>query len=100
MKINRSSKLHFSKWLTEKKKLSMFVLLIGLYENHEAEIPNKKKMKLMYASHIQNCIKESNTFLTARLIKNAFAVWFNQLNLTLKIEKLRSISDLYIMVRK
>ena len=80
MKITRSSKCYFNKWLT-KSKLSELRDLLQEYacicnyfvEKHENEIPAKKKFDLLHAEQIQSCIQETNTFLTARLIKQAFS---------------------------
>lgn len=42
-------------------------------ETYENEIPEKRKFDLLSAVHIQKCITETGTFLTARLIKQAFS---------------------------
>lgn len=42
-------------------------------EKYENEIPSKKKFDLLHTEHIQSCIQETETFLTARLIKQAFS---------------------------
>ena len=42
-------------------------------ETYENEIPEKKKFDLLRAEQIQSCIQETNSFLTARLIKQAFS---------------------------
>jgi len=80
MKINRSSKLHFNKWLTAKKKAELkevmqeYSRIVNWFvEKYESEIPYKKKLEFLYATYIQQCISDTSTFLTARLIKNAFA---------------------------
>ena len=80
MKITRSSKCYFNKWLT-KSKLSELKDLLQEYaricnyfvEKHENEIPVKKKFDLLHAEYIQSCIQETNSFLTARLVKQAFS---------------------------
>ena len=80
MKITRSSKCYFNKWLTQSKMFELKGILqeyarICNYfvEKYENEIPLKKKFDLLHAEHIQSCIKETETFLTARLIKQAFS---------------------------
>lgn len=80
MKITRSSKCYFNKWLT-KSKISELKGILQEYaricnyfvEKYEKDIPEKKKFDLLHAEYIQSCIKETNTFLTARLIKQAFS---------------------------
>lgn len=80
MKIIRSSKCYFNKWLT-KSKMSELMDILQEYaricnyfaEKYEHEIPIKKKFDLLHAGQIQCCILETNTFLTARLIKQAFS---------------------------
>lgn len=42
-------------------------------EKYEKDIPSKKKFDLLHAGYIQSCIQETNSFLTARLIKQAFS---------------------------
>ena len=80
MKITRSSKCYFNKWLTHKKMFELKDILqeyarICNYfvETYENEIPEKRKFDLTLAVHIQKCITETGTFLTARLIKQAFS---------------------------
>ena len=80
MKITRSSKCYFNKWLTNKKQKELKELLveysrIGSYfiEKYEEKIPQKHKFNLLKAEYIQRCIQETNTFLTARLIKQVFS---------------------------
>lgn len=80
MKITRSSKCYFNKWLT-KSKISELKGILQEYacicnyfvEKYENEIPTKKKFDLLHAEYIQKCIQETSTFLTARLIKQAFS---------------------------
>lgn len=80
MKIVRSSKCHFNKWLT-KSKMSELKEILKEYayicnyfvEKYENEIPAKKKFDLLHAEQIQTCISETKTFLTARLVKQAFS---------------------------
>ena len=80
MKITRSSKCYFNKWLT-KSKISELKDILQEYaracnyfvEKYEKDIPEKKKFDLLHAEQIQSCIQETNTFLTARLIKQAFS---------------------------
>ena len=80
MKITRSSKCYFNKWLTQKKQQDLKELLgeysrVGNYfiEKYEDDIPQKKKFDLLKAEYIQRCIQETNTCLTAILIKQAFS---------------------------
>ena len=80
MKITRSSKCYFNKWLTQSKMselkdiLKEYARICNYFvETYENEIPEKKKFDLLRAEHIQSCIKETETFLTARLIKQAFS---------------------------
>ena len=80
MKITRSSKCYFNKWLTHKKQQELKELLVEyaricnyFVEKYENEIPEKRKFDLLHAEHIQSCIQETDTFLTARLIKQAFS---------------------------
>lgn len=80
MKITRSSKCYFNKWLTQKKKQALKEVLVEysricnyFVETYENEIPEKSKMTLCLAEHIQRCIMETQTFLTARLVKQAFS---------------------------
>ena len=80
MKITRSSKCYFNKWLTQ-KKMSELKSILQEYarvcnyfvETYENEIPEKRKFDLTLAVHIQKCITETGTSLTARLIKQAFS---------------------------
>ena len=80
MKITRSSKCYFNKWLT-KSKMSELKDILQEYaricnyfvEKYEKDIPEKKKFDLLHAEQIQTCIQETDTFLTARLIKQAFS---------------------------
>lgn len=80
MKITRSSKCYFNKWLTQSKMselkdiLQEYARICNYFvEKYENEIPTKKKFDLLHAEHIQGCISETNTFLTARLVKQAFS---------------------------
>ena len=86
MKIKRSSKCYFNKWLTQSKMLEIKDLIheytrICIYftETYENCIPEKKKFELLQAKYIQKCIQETNTFLTARLIKQAFSEAYSQI---------------------
>ena len=80
MKITRSSKCYFNKWLT-KSKMSELKDILQEYahicnyfvEKYENEVPIEKKFDLLHAEHIQTCISETKTFLTARLVKQAFS---------------------------
>lgn len=80
MKIQRSSKIHFSKWLTTKKKdqiasiLEEYSKVVNFFITHyQAEVASKSKKECLYAIYIQSCIKETGTWLSARMVKNAFA---------------------------
>ena len=80
MKITRSSKCYFNKWLNFNKMSELKDILQEytrvcnyLVEKYENEIPAKKKFDLLLAEQIQSCIQETNTFLTARLVKQAFS---------------------------
>ena len=80
MKITRSSKCYFNKWLTQSKMselkdiLQEYARVCNYFvEKYENEIPAKKKFDLLHAEHIQSCIQETSTFLTARLVKQAFS---------------------------
>ena len=80
MKITRSSKCYFNKWLTQSKMselndiLKEYARICSYFvEKYENEIPEKKKFDLLRAEQIQSCIQETNSFLTARLIKQAFS---------------------------
>ena len=79
MNIIRSCKCYFSKWLTKKKKAEIKEIItecnkiqnyfVNSYENN---IPELSKYNLTSATVIQKCIKDTETFLTARLIKQVF----------------------------
>lgn len=80
MKITRSSKCYFNKWLTENKKQALKEVIAEysrvcnyFVETYEKDIPNKTKFELLHAEYVQKCILELPTFLTARLVKQAFA---------------------------
>ena len=80
MKITRSSKCYFNKWLTQSKMselkdiLKEYARICNYFvETYENEIHEKKKFDLLRAEQIQSCIQETNSFLTARLIKQAFS---------------------------
>lgn len=80
MKIIRSSKCYFNKWLTQSKMselkdiLQEYARVCNYFvEKYENEIPTKQKFDLLHAEYIQKCIQETSTFLTARLIKQAFS---------------------------
>ena len=80
MKLNRSSKMHFDKWLTRAKKdkinfiLKEYALIVNYFiDNYEPDIPDVSQFNLSYATYIQKCIKDTGTWLTARMIKNAFS---------------------------
>lgn len=80
MKITRSSKCYFNKWLTQSKMselkdiLQEYARVCNYFvEKYENELSAKKKFDLLHAEHIQSCIQETSTFLTARLVKQAFS---------------------------
>ena len=80
MKITRSSKTYFNKWLTGKKQLELKDVLAEyaricnyFITKYECKVPKNKKLNLLTAVYIQECILTTGTFLTARLVKNAFA---------------------------
>lgn len=80
MKIIRSSKCYFNKWLTDKKRKELKEILqeysrICNYfvEHHEKDVPSKSKFDLLKAEVYKKCMKDTNTFLTSRLIKQAFS---------------------------
>ena len=56
-----------------KKDLDEYSKIVGHFiVKYENEIPLKSKFDLCLASHIRECQEETNTWLSARLIKNAF----------------------------
>lgn len=72
--------MYFSKWLTDKKKqeissvLNEYARIVNYFiEKHEDKVGEVRKLDLLYASYIQECISETNTWLSARMVKNAFA---------------------------
>lgn len=86
MKISRSSKLYFSKWLTIKKKtqvkefLQEYSLAVNFFINkYQDYVPEMKKFDLLKALYIQNYIETSKTWLTARAVKNAFSEGYGML---------------------
>jgi IS605 OrfB family transposase len=79
MKFNRSSVCHFNH-LTSKKKAQVEEFLLEyskavnyFIQTYQDQIPKLRKFDLLLAIHIQKYIKESNTWFSARTIKNAFA---------------------------
>lgn len=80
MKINRSSKIYFNKWITAAKQqqinsfIKEYARIVNLFiEGYEEIIPETKKFDLMIANHIQPMITKSETWLSARAVKNAFS---------------------------
>ena len=80
MKYKRGAICHFNKWITKKKQEEIKELLqeyarVGNYfiSTYENIIPEKSKFDLLMAEHIQKGIKETGTFLSARLVKQCFA---------------------------
>lgn len=79
MKYKRGVKCHFSKWITASKRNEIRELLaeyarVGNYfiEKYQEVIPEKTKYDLIMAEHIQAGIKETGTFMSARLVKQCF----------------------------
>ena len=78
MKINRSSKCYFDKWLTNKKKAELKEILkeysricnyfVWKYEN---DILAKSKFELCGAKYTNLCVIETGTFLTIGIISEA-----------------------------
>jgi len=80
MKLQRSSKIHFDKWLTKAKKdkinliLNEYASVVNYFIiTYETDIPDTSQFDLSYAVYIQKCIKDTKTWLSARMIKNAFS---------------------------
>lgn len=80
MKIVRSSKCYFNKWLTKKKQEELRELLEEyakacnyFVETFEEQIPSKKKFDLILAKYRHEYMEKSGTFLTSTLIQQAFA---------------------------
>ena len=79
MIINRTSKCYFNKYIT-KNKLNLLKHILDEYskicnyfvKKYEDIIPNKKRFDLSNSENIKKCISETETFLSARLIKIAF----------------------------
>ena len=72
-------------------------------ETYENEIPEKRKFDLTLAVHIQKCIAETKTPLTARLIKHAFSEAYGAVQSAksnAENRKDKSISDLLLTERK
>lgn len=79
MKIHRSSKCYFDKWLTQKKIQEIKDILKEysnacnyFVKNYEDSVCSMTKFDLTNSKYIQKYIKETGSFLTARLIKDAF----------------------------
>lgn len=80
MKINRSSKIYFSKWLTSSKKKQIDLILLEysrivnyFINTYHKNIPEMERKELLLAVYIQECIETTGTWLTARMVKNAFS---------------------------
>jgi len=80
MKLQRSSKMYFDKWLTKAKKnkinliLNEYASVVNYFiATYEADVPDMSQFDLSYAVYIQKCIKDTKTWLSARMIKNAFS---------------------------
>jgi len=76
MKVTRSVKCHFNKWLTAKKKQEIETLISNhskivnkFIEKYEEQIPEKRKFDLLK----KECIHSTEEEFPARLIKNAFS---------------------------
>src|SRR5574344_1175258 len=79
MKIHRSSKCYFDKWLTQKKIQEIKDILKEysnacnyFVKNYEDSVCSMTKFDLTNSKYIQKYIEETGSFLTARLIKDAF----------------------------
>lgn len=86
MKIQRSSKIHFIKWLTKSKKqhisnlIDEYSRIVNYFiQTYSGEALTKTKFDLLRANYIQDCITTTKTSLTARLVKNAFAEGYGML---------------------
>jgi len=80
MKIQRSSKIYFTKWLTLKKQeqiktiIQEYSKLVNYFiDTYKNDIPKASKLELLLAKYIQKGISDTDTWLTARMVKNAFA---------------------------
>ena len=80
MKLNRSSKMHFDKWLTRAKKdkisliLKEYASIVNYFiATYEDKIPELTNFDLNYAKYTKVCADETKTWLSARMIKNAFS---------------------------
>jgi len=86
MKINRSSKLYFKKWLTQQKKNQIKIILAEYSKivnyfitTYRDQVPGLLKKELLLAKHTQLCIINTSTWLTARMVKNAFTEGYGML---------------------
>ena len=78
--------IQFSKWLTKSKKSQIEVILIEysrivnyFITKYKDNIVNTEKFDVLTAEHIQMCIQNTGTWLTARMVKNAFAEGYGML---------------------
>lgn len=79
MKFYRTCRCHFGKWLTKKKKeelkeiLAEFVRLKKYFaEKYGYSVSNIPVSNFTLASNLYQCDTDTNTFLTHRMIKQAF----------------------------
>lgn len=79
MKIIRTSKCYFNKWLTKKKLreldeiLKEYARICNYFvENYENDIPQLSKYDLDKTANIHKCIEDTKTFLSVRLVRQAF----------------------------
>lgn len=86
MLYRRSCKIYFSKWITERKRnelreiLSEFARIQTYFaDNYENVIPEVSKFTLIHAEYINKAIKETGTFFSARMVKQAFADAYGQI---------------------
>ena len=80
MKLHRSSKMHFDKWLTRAKKdkinliLKEYASIVNYFiATYEDKIPKLTNFDLNYAKYTRVCAQKTKTWLTARMIKDAFS---------------------------
>lgn len=80
MKYNRSSKIYFTKWLTQKKLaevhsfLDEYAKAVNYFiEQYESVVPQKKKFDLLRKEAIHDFVGVTGSWLSHRAIKNAFA---------------------------
>ena len=79
MKINRGATCYFKKWITKKKLQELKEIIVEysrianyFIETYENDVPSTPKLNLCKSEQAKRCIMETNTFLTSRMIKQAF----------------------------